>query len=225
MTTAHPEALQPYSFTKSTTIANMALPTINIPSQNKRINKPYSIFHIVIKACFNRLSPKFCCLAMILVLGHFKTKAQTMDYAIQANIIYRFTKYIDWPDSKKTGYFIIGIVGDSPLTDELKNFIVNKTAGNQKIVVKKFAASAETFNCHILFVSEDESGSLKKIAVRTAGNPILIVSESDGLALKGSCINFIIAGDHLKLEINKTNIEQRNLNIASELLQLGKVIK
>jgi hypothetical protein len=150
---------------------------------------------------------------------------QTMDYAVQANIIYRFTKYIEWPDSKKTGDFIIGIVGESPLTDQLKSFIGNKTAGSQKILVKKFAASAETFDCHILFVSEDESDNLKKIAARTAGSPILLVSESEGLAFKGACINFMIVSDHLKLEINKNNIEQRNLNIASELLQLGKLVR
>jgi hypothetical protein len=150
---------------------------------------------------------------------------QVMDYAIQANIIYRFTKYIDWPESRKTGDFIIGIVGDSPLTEQLKSFIANKTAGNRKIVIKKFSSSAETYNCHILFISEDESDNLKKIAARTSGSPILLVTESEGLALKGACINFIIVSDHLKLEINKNNIEQRDLNIASELLQLGKLVR
>jgi hypothetical protein len=168
----------------------------------------------------------FCPLLIFSMWSVSEIRAQAaMDYAVQANIIYRFTKYIDWPDSKKTGDFIIGIVGESPLTDQLKNFIVNKTVGSQKIVIRKFSSTAETFNCHILFISEDESGSLKKIVLRTTGYPILLVSESDGLALKGSCINFIIISDHLKLEINKYNIEQRNLNIASELVQLGKVVK
>lgn len=147
------------------------------------------------------------------------------DYDIQANIIYRFTKYIDWPDNKKTGDFIIGVVGDSPLTDALKNFISNKTAGTQKIIIKRFSATTESFYCHILFISEEESSNLKKIVIKTAGNPVLIVTEENGLALKGSCINFTVVADHLKLEINKSNIEQRNLSIASELLQLGKVVK
>jgi glutamine amidotransferase PdxT len=92
-------------------------------------------------------------------------------------------------------------------------------------VIKKFSSSAEVFNCHILFISEDESDNVKKIASRTAGYPILLVSESDGMALRGACINFVIISDHLKLEINKDNIEQRNLNIASELLQLGKLVR
>jgi len=174
----------------------------------------------------SRLLKPLVSLFALVLLNTFATHAQQSgDYAIQANIIYRFTKYIDWPDNKKTGDFIIGIVGDSPLTDELKSFIANKTVGSRKIVIKTFASSAEAYPCHILFISEDESSSLKKIASRTSGSSMLLVSESEGLAQKGSCINFVIVADHLKLEINKNNIEERNLNIASELLQLGKLVK
>ena len=162
----------------------------------------------------------------LIVTGYSTLHAQPAGYDIQANIIYRFTKYVDWPEDKKTGDFIIGVVGDSPLTDALKNFIVNKTAGkNQKIVIKKFASVGLIGPCHILFISEEESGDMKKIVLKTNGDPVLIVTEADGLAQKGACINFVIAGDHLRLEINKNNIEQRDLNIASELLQLGKVVQ
>lgn len=167
----------------------------------------------------------------LFVLANFflffisKTHAQpATNYAVHANIIYRFTKYIEWPNNKKSGDFIIGIVGNSPLYDELKTFIANKTVGDQKIIIKKFSSSASAYNCHILFIGEDESGSLQKIAARTNG-ATLLVSESPGLAYKGSCINFIIVDERLKLEINKNNIEQRNMHIASELLRLGTLIR
>jgi hypothetical protein len=164
-------------------------------------------------------------LAGLLLVSFSRTRSQQGDYALYANIIYRFTKYIDWPDNKKSGDFIIGIVGDSPLEQELKRLSATKTVGNQKIVVVKMSPSASSYNCHILFISDEESGSVKKIAVATAGTPTLIVSETNGLARKGSCINFITVDDRLKLEINKTNIEQRNLRIASELLELGIIVK
>lgn len=147
------------------------------------------------------------------------------DYTLQANIIYRITKYIDWPDNKKSGDFIIGVVGESPLYEVLKRLSDSKTVGNQKMVVVRISPSAGSWNCHILFISDEESSSMKKIAAATTGAPVLIVSESNGLAHKGSCINFITVDDRLKLEINKTNIEQRNLRIASELLELGIIIK
>jgi hypothetical protein len=147
------------------------------------------------------------------------------DYKLQANIIYRFTKYIDWPVNKKDGQFIIGVVGESPVFDELKSLSASKTVGSQKIVVVKMSPSAGSYNCHMLFISEEESGSLKRIAALTAEAPVLLISESDGLARKGSCINFITVDERLKLEINQGNIERRNLSIASELLELGILIK
>jgi len=186
----------------------------------------FSFFQTRFRWMSGRLLKPLISLFVIILLNTLASHAQQpSDYAVQANIIYRFTKYIDWPENKKTGDFIIGIVGDSPLTDELKSFIANKTVGNRKIVIKTFRSSAEAYPCHILFISEDESSSLKKIAARTSGSSLLLVSESEGLAQKGSCINFVIVADHLKLEINKNNIEERNLNIASELLQLGKLVK
>jgi hypothetical protein len=163
-------------------------------------------------------------LLSVLLFTLFHAWAQNA-YAVHANIIYRFTKYINWPDEKKTGDFVIGVIGDTPLYDELKIFISNKTASGQPFVIKKYSTTASLYDCHILFVSDDESESVKRIAANTAGTSTLLVTESEGLSRKGSCINFVIVDDRLKLEINKSNIERRSLDIASELLSLGIIVK
>jgi hypothetical protein len=169
---------------------------------------------------------KLFCLVSLLSITIGKVQAQhATDYTIHATLIYRFTKYIDWPANKKSGDFIIGILGDSPLYDDLKSFTSNKTVGSQKIVVTKITGSKNYSNCHILFISEEESGDLKKIAELTSGAPVLLITEYNGLAHKGSCFNFITVNDRLKLEINKNNVEQRYLHIASELLELAIIIK
>jgi hypothetical protein len=147
------------------------------------------------------------------------------DYAVHANIIYRITKYIDWPENKKSGDFVIGIVGESPLHDNLIRFVTNRTVADQKIIIRKYSSSTRSFDCQMLFICESESPNIKKISTRTAGNPVLLISEDEGSNRKSSCINFMIVNDRLKLEINKTNIEQRHLNIATELLELGTVVK
>jgi hypothetical protein len=175
---------------------------------------------------FHEIGVRLLCITGLSLMLISRIQAQQVtDYKVQANIIYRFTKYVDWPANKKSGDFIIGMIGDSPLYDELKNLSANKTVGNQKIVVIKMSPSASSYTCHILFISEEESSSLKKIAIVTAAAPILIISESDGLARKGACLNFITVDDRLKIEINKNNADQRNLHIASELLELGIIIK
>jgi hypothetical protein len=161
----------------------------------------------------------------LLLLGTVAARAQqSMDYAIHANIIYHFTKYVNWPDDRKSGDFVIGIVGESPLYEKLRKFIANKTVCGQRIVIRKYSASAQNFDCHILFIGDDERHSLKKIAELTAGSSILIVTETPGLAHRGSCINFVLVDEHLKLEINKHNIEQRRLGVATELLHLARIV-
>ncbi|MHB8207700.1 YfiR family protein [Mucilaginibacter sp.] len=165
-----------------------------------------------------------CVTIMLLFLTTHCSAQQSIDYKVHANIIYRFTKYIEWPGNKRVGDFVIGIVGDSPLYEELSALIVGKTVGDQRIVIKKFAAGAAAYNCSILFISQEESRSLKRIALMTYDLPVLLVTEDNGLAKKGSCINFIVVDDRLKLEINKNNILSRNMNVASELLKLAIII-
>jgi hypothetical protein len=173
-----------------------------------------------VKGCY-----KAIIIITILFFSHLYEAWAQNAYAVHANIIYHFTKYINWPDDKKRGEFVIGVIGDTPLYDELKNFTSSRSAAGQPIVVKKFAAHALAYNCHILFISDDVSSSIKRIAASTADTPTLLVTESEGLSRKGACINFVLVDDHLKLEINKTNIESRSLDIASELLNLGKIVK
>lgn len=166
-------------------------------------------------------------LAIILLFCSFSGihAQQETNYAVHANIIYQFTKYIDWPQEKKRGVFVIGVIGDIPMYNELQKNVTNKKVGTQKIVIKMFSSSEVSYDSHILFIGDDEKSNMKRFVSKTKGTSTLLVSESVGLAKKGSCINFIIVSDHLVLEINKKNIEQRNLSIASELLQLGKVVK
>ena len=168
---------------------------------------------------------KWLIISFFLHFVSFLQAQQETGYVVHANIIYRFTKYIDWPSASKGANFNIGVVGDSPIYDELKKTIAGKWVGNQKIAIKKLSSSSLVFDCQILFISDDAVKNLKKIAGKTANEPILLVSETEGMALKGSCINFVIVADRLKLEINQNNIEQRQLSIASELLQLGKIVK
>jgi hypothetical protein len=185
-------------------------------------HKPRTPFTRTVKCTLLRV---YLPILSILLLSVGAVKAQQgTDYAVHANIIYHFTKYIDWPEDKKTGDFVIGIMGETPLYDALKTFIGNKMAGGQRIVIKKISTSG-SYDCHILFVSEDAAGSLKKMVTATSATSTLLVTETDGAARKGSCINFIIVDDRLKLEINKNNIERRELNIASELLKLGILVK
>ena len=167
---------------------------------------------------------KSICFAILFLTSIYCSGQETIDYKVHANIIYRFTKYIEWPETDESNNFIIGILGDSPLNEELKDLTSNKLVGNRKIVVRKFSTTGSFAGCSILFISEEESAELKRITEMTRDKPLLLITENTGLAKKGSCINIVIVNERLKLEINKNNIISRNMNIASELLKLATIV-
>ncbi|HVU96315.1 MAG TPA: YfiR family protein [Puia sp.] len=162
-------------------------------------------------------------LALISFTAGSAHAQQGAAYDIQVNIIYRLTKYIDWPD--KSGDFVIGVVGTPAIFEYMSGFLTGKTVGTRKIVLKKFPSASPAYPCQLLFIPEEENHMMRKIAGATAGAGTLLVTESEGMARRGSCINFIVVDDRIKLEINKNNIEQRNLRIAGELLALGILVK
>jgi hypothetical protein len=171
-----------------------------------------------------KLKINFLFYLFILIFGISNAKAQAVDYSVYANIIYRFTKYIEWPD-QKSGEFVIGVIGESSLDEELQKLTAGKTAGGRPIKIVSYAGNESSFPCSILFVIADESSQLKYVLAITKDNPVFIITDKKGFSLKGACINFSMANGHLELEMNKKNIEQRHIKVATELVGLCKVVE
>src|SRR5262249_22257178 len=129
--------------------------------------------------------PKLLLLFSLVLLG-LNANAQ-VNYKIHSLFVYKFTQYIEWPS--KNGDFIIGVVGNSPITSELEAIAASKKVDTRNIVVKKLSASSDLSTCHMVFVSEGQSSSLAAISAKLQGKPTLIVSETGGGAKKGAGIN------------------------------------
>lgn len=149
-------------------------------------------------------------------------KAQEVNYKSYSIYVYNFIKYIEWPTNIKTGSFSIGIIGDSPVYEELLQLAASKKANGQTIIIKKFASIEEADYCEILYISSSKSSLLKKALEKTAAVPTLVVAEREGLAKKGAGINFVTLDDDvLKFEVNKKVIEDHSLKIPKILVTLG----
>ena len=145
-----------------------------------------------------------------------------VNYKIHSLFVYKFTQYIEWPN--KTGDFVIGVVGNSPILAELEAIAASKKVDTRTIVVKKMSSSADLSGCNMVFVSENQGSSLASISSKLAGKPILIVSETNGGAKKGAGINFIIIEDKMKFELNKAAIEKQGLKVSGDLTKLAIVV-
>jgi hypothetical protein len=164
-------------------------------------------------------------IGLMLYLGFI---GWTISYAqnekFKALFMYNFTKYIEWPAAQRQGDFIIGVLGNTALTKELETIAGKQKVGVQNIVVKTFISVDDIDNCSILFIPSGKSSQIGMVVAKLGTKSILIITDKDGLAKQGACINYVMDGDKLKYEINKSNIEKKGLSVSNALLALGIVV-
>lgn len=139
----------------------------------------------------------------------------------QAMFIYNFSRLIEWPESYKTGPFIIGAMGNSPTTTELEAYTTNKAVGSQTIQVKKFETAAQIGNCHILFIPFGKTKMMPEIMQAVGNKSTLLICEKNGAIDEGAAINFVVIGDKLKFEIKPSNASGKNIQMSSKLNEMA----
>lgn len=169
-----------------------------------------------------RLKRYILSFVFLLLLAANTMRAQETDYKAYSLFIYNFMKYIEWPDQQSKGDFVVGMLGDSPLSKDLQVLAASKKIKGRSIVVKKITTPEEASTCQLVFIPDQKSSMVKQVRDATRDRSVLIVAEREGLARKGAAMSFVtMEDDELKFDINRRDIEQRNLKISSQLVTLG----
>lgn len=156
-----------------------------------------------------------------LCIGSFNATAQIEKH--EAAYIFNFTRLIKWPDNQSSGDFIIGVFGkNQPITNELKLSANSRTVGSQTIKVVEYTSVDEIQNCHILFVPDDQSSQLKKIAAKLGNAGTVLITEEPSWNPDESIINLLIVDQKLAFHINKSNADSKKIFISEKLLALSK---
>lgn len=159
---------------------------------------------------------------LTIILFSFSTYAQNSDHKFHSVFIMNFIKYIQWPNV--TSDFVIGVLGNADIVEELERSVMNKNVGGQKITVKVFDKVADIDNCHVLYIPQGKSKFLAEAINKTTGKNTLIITEKAGLAGKGSGINFVLKDGRWKFELNKDATEKAGLKVSSDLMRLAIII-
>jgi len=149
------------------------------------------------------------------------TFAQTDIAKAEALFIYNFSRLIEWPATYKTGPFVIGIMGKSPVSDQLKVLTTGKQVGSQPISVKIFGSADEVSTCHILFIPFSETKFLPGILTQVSSKSTLLITEKNSAIEQGAAINFVVIGDKLKFEMSPGNAQKYDIKISSKLNEMA----
>jgi len=170
------------------------------------------------------------CALLTLAVVQFPSAANSeaagasLEYKVKTAFLYKFAKYVQWPDSGGAEDFKIAVLGDSPITGPLKELAL-KPADGRKIKVQRLRSAEEIGDCHILFISAAERDRLGEVLKKVEGRNILTVGDSKGLAALGVAVNFVVVEGRLRFEINRRAADRAGLQISSELLKLAILVE
>ncbi len=141
------------------------------------------------------------------------------DAKFKAMFMTNFTKLIEWPASDLNGDFVICVVNQNDVLNQLKTFTTNKSVGTHPISVIGVKTVDEVSKCNIVYLSFSESKAEKLEALlgKLNGSSTLVLTDRPGALKNGSCINFLLVDDKLKFEINEPALSERKLQVSAVL--------
>jgi hypothetical protein len=150
------------------------------------------------------------------------------EYLVKAAFIYNIAQFIEWPAeafSRQDAPIVIGIVGKDPFGEAIDKTLADKKARGRPFVVRRLASDPSVRECHILFVSSSESGTLEMLKEYIKSAPVLTVGDTEGFAADGGVVNLVLNNNKVGLEINVAAAKLARLNISSKLLSLAKIVQ
>lgn len=156
-------------------------------------------------------------LIIFIVLFTFKTYAQQEKY--YAAFVYQFTNFISWPNVSSP--FIIGVIGNSSVTQYFRALAREKKIGLSNIEIKEWNTLNDIGQCDILFIPESQKSDFTSIVTKLSSKPVLIITESQGYAKQGAGISFQKTEGKIQFELNKTSINKAGLEVNSGLERLA----
>ncbi len=147
----------------------------------------------------------------------------TPEYKLKAALLYKLTRFIEWPQSDNKR-FSICVLGEDVFGKALDSLRTRKVKGLPIEVTNYRYSDAITKSCQILFITESKQIFLKNILNRFHNKATLTISDIEDFAEQGGMIEFTRGMKKIGFTINLKQAKQGQLSIAAPLLQLATVI-
>lgn len=165
-----------------------------------------------------------CIFLLVPAFAEDKTSI-SLEVNTKAVFMFHFTKYINWLDDDTTKPFTIVVLGDGEIYQPLQEIAEKKKVDQREIVVTHIPRIDSLKDCHILFISNSEKEGISEIVNLTRNKNILTVGDTEGYAMKGVAVNFVIRKDKVRFEINSTALSDLNLRVSSQLLKIAILVE
>jgi hypothetical protein len=160
--------------------------------------------------------------------NYFPCHAQSLtEYQIKAAYLFNFLKFVEWPQDSPAdpqAKWVIGIVGESPISGDLSRLAEGKNVLGRDLQVRKFQAADNLRACNILFISESERKHLPAILAALRGSSVMTVADMDKFIESGGMVQLDMEDAHVRVTIAVGAVDRAHLKVSSKLLALAHAV-
>jgi hypothetical protein len=150
----------------------------------------------------------------------------TTEYQIKAAYLYNFGRFVQWPtNTSREGSFAICVLGQDPFGHILDTTLTGVSIDGKPVVARRIGKVQDAEDCRIVFISGSEASQLKETLLALERKNALTVSDIPQFAQHGGAIQFVVAGNKVRFEINLTNAQNAGLVLSSDLLKVAIAVR
>jgi signal transduction histidine kinase len=152
-----------------------------------------------------------------LLVGLFSSQANAENSALDQKkivIVSKFIKHTQWPEEAIETNFILGVYGDVDLYSLFSESFQNKAINGKDIEVILIDSVNQAKQAHLVYIAENKNRDLPKLAKKTRGYPVVLMSENDKNP-QDSMVSLLFNEDESKIDIkvNYANINEKGLQV------------
>lgn len=145
--------------------------------------------------------------------------------ALKAALLFKLLPYVQWPTNtfvSSNAPIVITVVQAPDLARELETLATGTAADGHPIEIRR-DAPRDWSGVHVAYVGRPGREDVRSITSKTAGLPVLVVGDEEGLAEAGGIVNLTIRGRLPHLEISRENAAARGIRFSSRLGTLRSI--
>lgn len=161
------------------------------------------------------------------VPGAAAQAAISAENQVKAVFLFNFAQFVGWPPEAFKGTdtpIVIGVLGSDPFGSYLDELVRGEKIGSRPMLVRRLRRVEDVGDCHILFISRSEAGSLGAIMAQLKGRSVLTVGDVDGFTRLGGMVRFMTEEGKIHLRINVQSVRSAGLTISSRLLAHAAIV-
>ena len=149
------------------------------------------------------------------------------EYQVKSAFLFNLANFIHWPNesfASSDSPFIITILGETPLTENLENIIQGEKIDSHPIVVREIEDIQDIENPHILFVAQGLRDQTYLFSPELTLFGTLTVSDDKDFSEKGGAVTLYVEDNRIALKLNVASTERAGLRVSSKLLRLAQIV-